>query len=396
MSVAKAVLALTILVSSYSASDDVALARATNVFGINLLRELSSVKPRQNIVFSPSSISAEIAMVYAGAAGQCAEETSRVLGHITVGLLDRDTVLAAYKKRINDTSDIIMMANVVLVRNTSRVLDTYKKTLQDVFAAQFKSVDFLAYGYRMAAEINGWMSEKTEGRVKKGILDGMPMNTAVYVVSAASLANLPWISQFEPNNTRILPFFNHGIELTMREVMTATANIRHAKLPDLESEAIELLGTHLRRSMVIVLPDSITGLSKLRATFNAENINDIEAELRSQRVNLRLPKFKINNRHNLVPTLRGLGINCVFGTEPDLSKMSCDKNLYVSEIAHVAVMTVNEEGAGFINPTPGWTPSAERAMRLRPLDFYVDHPFLFYIRDRLANTILLMGEVHEL
>ncbi|KAG0425652.1 hypothetical protein HPB47_027205 [Ixodes persulcatus] len=269
MSVAKAVLVLTILVSSYSASDDVALARATNVFGINLLRELSSVKPRQNIVFSPSSISVEVAMVYAGAAGQCAEETSRVLGHIAVGLLDRDTVLAAYKKRITDTSDILMMANAVLVRNTSRVLDTYKKTLQEVFAAQFKSVDFLAYGYRMAAEINGWMCEKTEGRVKKGILDGMPMNTVVYVASAASLATLPWISQFEPNNTKILPFFNHGIELTRQE----DGNIPLFLAVEVGNHGVcrDLLGAMTREQVTYVHP--ITGNTALHLATKRKDLD---------------------------------------------------------------------------------------------------------------------------
>ncbi|KAG0442602.1 hypothetical protein HPB47_015657 [Ixodes persulcatus] len=81
----------------YAEDSVMKLARSQNHFAFKLLKELSSEKPESNI-FSPTSISVALAMVYAGARGKSEAELSTALGHTTAGLSSRESILASYKR----------------------------------------------------------------------------------------------------------------------------------------------------------------------------------------------------------------------------------------------------------------------------------------------------------
>src|SRR3954470_6400933 len=62
-------------------ADAAALVASNTRFGLNIYHELSSAaKPSDNVLISPFSISAALAMTYAGAHGQTAQQMASVLG----------------------------------------------------------------------------------------------------------------------------------------------------------------------------------------------------------------------------------------------------------------------------------------------------------------------------
>ncbi|XP_040070776.1 intracellular coagulation inhibitor 2-like [Ixodes scapularis] len=282
------------------------LARAQNLFSLQLLKELSSEKPESNIFFSPTSISVALAMVYAGARGKSETEISTALGHTAAGLSSRESILESYKK---------------------------------ILAEQ-------------QTDDNGL-----------------------------------WNASFDPNDTCILSFHNKGFEVVMVETMTRLAKVPFTSEP--EFEAIELSYKGDQHCMVIILPSEKKELPKLRDAMTIESIKQIQKSLKDETVKIQLPKFDLKTEYGLVPAVKKMGVRSVF-SDADLSRVTGDGVLRVTEVHHKAAIEVNEEGTVAAGATV--VVIEKRA----PHSFALDRPFLFYIREKATGRMLFLGEVHAL
>ncbi|CAN7976859.1 unnamed protein product [Ixodes persulcatus] len=377
--------------------DEVQLARANNVFALSLLKELSSRKPGGNVIFSPTGIYEALAMVYTGSRGESQAELSKVLGHDGAGLKNRDAVLSAYKKLYAFKNDSEMnvtlnVVNAVLVQEELRVLDGYKTELAEVFGAKLKTADFFNESSHVSSEINQWVRQKTGGKIQSVLPDGIPMNTVMLLLNAVYFKGT-WLIKFDPEQTVQRPFYNHGTKFVAKDTMVLRGEIKHAWLLELDAQAVELPYKGERFSMVIVLPNSKTGLPKLRDNFSLKLMDEIDEELDVEKVHLKLPKFELKANYDLVPSLQRLGLKSVFTSDADLSGISGNRDLAVSDVKHASVIEVNEEGTAAASAT-----SVGIVAKSIPqtANFYVDHPFLFYVHDVESRRVLFMGEVHEL
>ncbi|CAN7936940.1 unnamed protein product [Ixodes hexagonus] len=380
---------------AFPQADDHLLAKASNVLGLNILRDLSAGRPNINVFFSPASISAALGMVYAGARGASEAELLDVIGLKVAGLTDRGSVLSEYRKQLNDTptgSVTLEVANAALVSNELRVLEEYKRELINTFGAEFRSADFARGGSEVASEMNRWVSQKTHGKIPQVFGAGLPLNTMMLLLNAFYFKG-SWLTEFSPKNTVAAPFYNRGTDVVEKSTVKMRSKLRHAGLADLDAAAAELPYKGGRFSMVIVLPNAKTGLAKLREGLSVGKLEEIDGLLKLKTVNLAFPKFKLEQEYNLVPTLRRLGLLSVFGDGADLSGVTGDTGLLVSDVKHKAMVEVNEEG------TVAAAVTAARS-RLKSLpriaNFLVDRPFMFYIRDKVTRRILFLGEVHAL
>ena len=107
---------------------------------------------------------------------------------------------------------------------------------------------------------------------------------------------------------------------------------------------------------------------------------------------LKMPKFKISYEVELSDILKNLGMTDMFedGTA-DFSGMDVTKSLYVSGVKQKVVIDVNEEGTEAAAAT-GMV--MEGCVKTSPLEeFTVDHPFIFYIRDKLTGVLLFQGRI---
>ena len=85
-----------------------------------------------------------------------------------------------------------------------------------------------------------------------------------------------------------------------------------------------------------------------------------------------------------------LGMKNMFYEVADFSGMDGTRNLYVGFITQKVVVEVNEEGSEAAAAT-GMGMALMSAFR--PAQFIVDHPFIFYIRDKLTGMLLFQGRV---
>ncbi|XP_029825704.2 intracellular coagulation inhibitor 1-like [Ixodes scapularis] len=366
---------------------NVKLARAQNHFALKLLKELCSKDPESNIFLSPTSISVALAMVYAGARGKSEAEISTALGHVAARLSSRESILESYKKILaeqqTDDNVSFMIANAVFVDKRLKILESYQKELVDTFAAMFRSVDVVAEKSAMESEVNEWVKNKTRGKISGFEI---PSDTIMALLNAIYFKGL-WKTPFKLNNTSPLPFYNKGSEEVKVETMMRYGNVPFTSEPDFE--AIELSYKGDRHCMVIVLPSEKKELAKLRDAMTVESIEKIQESLKEETLEIQLPKFELKTEYGLVPALKKLGMRSIF-SDADLSGITRERGLRVTEVQHKAVIVVNEEG------TEAAAATVVRIGKSLPRSFAVNRPFLFYIREKATGRLLFLGEVHKL
>lgn len=392
---------LCVLLAASACAQDASFqySQAVNSFGITLIKEIWSTKPNENVFFSPTSISLALGMLYAGANGTSSSELSSVLGFTSAGLLDRNAALLAYKSLLETSSPNVTLdiANTVLFQERANILDEYKRELAEYFKAEARSVDFVRDGSRVAAEINEWVRSKTKGKIAKLLEGPLPMNTVAFILNAVYFKGT-WLTKFKASATKPLPFLNFGRDEVSRPTMFLQRRLKYAELDELKAKAVEVPYAGNRFSMVILLPDSNTGLPIFEADLSGAAIDKIIKDRQVRDVKLWMPKFKLESDYDLVPVLRKIGLNSVFTNAADLSRISGKKDLRVSDVKHKAVVEVNEQGtvAAAVTSIRMVHKMARLGKPVPPVIFRVDHPFAFFILDNVSRRVSFMGAVKRL
>lgn len=285
----------------------------------------------------------------------------------------------------------------MLFQESASILDEYKRELAEYFKAEARSVDFLRDGPRVAAEINEWVRAKTQGKIAKLIEGPLPMNTVAFILNAVYFKGT-WLTKFKASKTKPLPFFNFGRDEVRRPTMFLQRRLKYAELDELRAKAVEVPYAGNRFSMIILLPDSNTGLPIFETDLSGAALDKIIKDRQVRDVKLWLPKFKLESDYNLVPVLRKIGLNSVFTNAADLSRISGKKDLRVSDVKHKAVVEVNERGtvAAAVTSIRVFHKSARAVKPVPPVIFRVDHPFAFFIWDNVSHRVLFMGAVKKL
>jgi serpin B len=78
--------------------------------------------------------------------------------------------------------------------------------------------------------------------------------------------------------------------------------------------------------------------------------------------------------------------------QADLSGMDGARDLYLSQVLHKAFVAVDEAGTEAAAATVVIVEASSMPVS-SPIEFKVDRPFIFLIRDNTSGTILFLGRV---
>jgi serpin B len=155
-------------------------------------------------------------------------------------------------------------------------------------------------------------------------------------------------------------------------------------------------------AMVLILPSARNGLAALEARMSIAQIAALSDRASSRRVSLSLPRFRVTGGTlPLRDTLRALGMTRAF--EPataDFTAISNPANagerLFIENAYHQVFIDVCERGTEAAAATV--VVAAERTMspnQEEPVNFTVDRPFMWLIRDERSGAVLFMGRVTD-
>lgn len=387
---------LIILIIRAGAQQDIEqLAKANNEVGLALLKSFPAGK---NVFFSPASIYVALAMAYGAARTETADEMRNVLQYDKAGI-NVENVHQSFRsllELLNNGSDEykLSMANAILSSINYEVLPEYKELLKTHYAAVLKEVDFAGNNNQAVNEVNQWVNEKTNGKIPK-FLDQLSKDTKMILLNAIYFKGT-WNTAFNASDTKDESFYNGGVEPKSVPMMKLNDRFLYTSDEEKGFQALDLLYKGKDISMLILLPDKYDQLDQLEKSIDADQLHEIVQDLYSQKVDVSIPKFKLEDTRQLKESLQSLGMQKAFDGRADFSGISGNTDLYISEVVHKAVIEVNEEGSEAAAATGVIFLIKSSFFPERIPVFNANHPFLFFIRDRRSGMILFSGRINNL
>jgi serpin B len=371
------------------------LSAANGRFAIDLYRELERGTDG-NLFLSPYSISAALAMTWAGARGQTAGEMAHVLHfagppekiHSAMHEL-RDTLETAASK---DSIDLSVANRLWGDRSKTFHPDFLDETKRD-YGAGLEQVDFLGDADRSRQTINRWVEDRTHGRITDLLAEGSVTDLTRLVLTNAIYFKGRWEKPFEKTRTKNEPFHTSPTKDVTAPMMHASLRARFAKAGEAGLLLLPYRGDHL--SMAILLPDRVDGIAAIEKRLTWQKLDAWIGNASFTEVVLSMPRFRTTSEFSLGETLMKMGMASAFDpARADFSGMDGARDLFISLVVHKAFVEVGEEGTEAAAATGvGMLTSDYKASKPEPVRFIVDHPFLFLIRDNASGAILFMGRI---
>jgi serine protease inhibitor len=365
------------------------LVEADNSFAFKLFQEINEQEGDKNIFISPLSVAMALGMTYNGAAGTTQEAMQEVLELQGMNLHE---VNESYRSLIDllqglDPRVEFTLANSIWYRNGMTFEREFLDLNRDYFDAEVTPIDFSAPS--ASQTINGWVDEKTNGRISEIVPDPVPSNVVMYLINAIYF-KADWTHQFDKSRTKDAPFrLIDGSEVTV-DMMEQAAEIPVRLLWNTELTMLELSYGGDAYVMTILLPLEPSGITALLDTLTQENWSAWLDQLSSGEVYVQLPKFTLEYELGMNDVLTALGMGVAFSPgAADFTKMYAPGGIWIDQVKHKSFVKVDEEG------TEAAAATSVAMVDSAPMPIVVDRPFVFLLREKLSGTILFMGKVMD-
>lgn len=362
-------------------------------FPFRLYQELAKEQPKRNLLISPLSVSTALSMTYSGSAGA----TKKALAS-TLDLADpSDASVSADAKKMMDSlqnpggGTKLEIANGLFGDKTVQFKQTFLASSKQNFYAGLKTLDFSSPA--STNDINSWVSEKTHGKIPS-ILEQINPNAVLYLINAIYFKG-SWEHQFEKGETRPQDFVTASGDKRKVQMM----NMDRSDFQYLENEqfqSVNLKYADKRLSLYVFLPKQGTTLSAFDASFTQKNWDAWKSQFRKSEGHLGLPRFKIEDKLELVKPLTALGLGIAFDSKRAEFPNMANVNLFITRVIHKTFMEVNEEGTEAAAVTGIEMAPTSAAMNPKPpFKMIVDRPFFVLLHDKQTGKILFAGHVTQ-
>ena len=365
---------------------------ATNGFAFDLYRHLQ--QEEGNLFFSPYSITSALAMTWAGARGETADELARLL-HFDA---PADAIHAAFQElngEVNAPSEeaVLRVANALWGQEGYPFHEAYLELVRDHYGGALESLDFIGDSEAARERINAWVEEQTEERIQDLIPPGVLDALTRLVLTNAIYFKGDWERPFHEDNTHDSPFhLLNGEEIEVPR-MHQTGHFSYAENDDLQAIRLPYEGGDM--SMLVLLPRALDGLPALEEKLSADFVESLLDDMQSREVNLGLPRFETTREFALGDTLQAIGARQAFSPhDADFTGMTEARELYITEVVHKAFVEVNETGTEAAAAT-GVIIGVTSAPLDPPAQFMVDRPFVFALRHEVSGALLFLGRVQN-
>ncbi|KPP64969.1 neuroserpin-like [Scleropages formosus] len=325
----------------------------TAELSVRLYHQLQAGGAEDNIVFSPLSVGLALGLVELGARGSSLEEIRRAVGygHLTAGEEFSFLRNASRELEADDGRCVVRVANSLFLQVGVHFDPEFLRLARKYFKADVETVDF-GESAATAQRINAWVENHTESKIRDLLsADDLGSPTRLALVNAVYFRG-SWKNQFRPENTRTFSFSRDDGTEVQTLMMYQQGDFYYGEFSDGSTEAggvyqvLEMPYEGEELSMMVVLPRQEVPLATLEPIIQAQLLDEWASNVKKQKVEVYLPRFKVEQKLDLKELLQKLGIKDIFGKDADLSAMTGEeKELFVSKAVQKAYLEVTEEGA---------------------------------------------------
>jgi len=347
-------------------------AKSNAEFGADLYARLRQANPKQNIVFSPHSISVAMGMLAAASEGETLDEISKTMrfdDKTNIGFNSLDAELAK-------TASTLRVANLFWMGKTSNPSPAYLDELAVNYDAGVGILDFSQSPEPSRQIINQWVEKETERLITNLLPPASISPDTEFVISNAVYFKGVWLNKFKPagdqtffapTGSKKAPFMENTGSYAWKEVN--------------EDLWIEVPYQGEDMSLILMLPADSDRIIK------AEDLATLPGTSPARAV-LKMPLFKMDFGVDLVAQFKEMGVRRAFGGGefPHLGPVN------VSGIYHKAFIQVDETGTEAAAATAIVVSRSAPAM---PKELVLDRTFHFFLRHNPTGAILFMGLVTD-
>lgn len=250
---------------------------------------------------SPFSVQVALSLTYNAAEGETANELAKGL---KLSGTTKDEAAKSFHELMKSLQDdsSLKIANAIYVMKGYNIEPSYEKTAVDKYYSAISSLDF-NHNVESAKTINTWVESKTNNKIKDlispDILDGL---TRAVLVNAIYFKGF-WKNQFKKELTQKAPFYTDEKNSVEVDMMHINENFLYGEIEELNADAIELPYNNSDISMLIILPKKRDGLPALEASLKNFDMDSLRQKMWNQKVEVAIPKFKIEFELSLKETL---------------------------------------------------------------------------------------------
>lgn len=367
------------------------LAQETNQLGMKLFKQLRAAEEGRNVSISPYSISTALALAYNGSDGKTATELGELLGYAPV---EREKMNKDHQDLLTLLNNVgsgieLKTANSIWAKEELPLRKEYLSTGKAYYEAEIRNTDFS--GQQSVKEINEWVSEHTENKIKK-MLEEPPGKDAVAVLVNAVYFKGGWNQVFAEEDTRLADFHSTEDSKVQVDMMKQSGVFGYAETENWQAISLPYTGW---MDMLIVLPTEDYSLDELQDELAKGEIQDSVFDGKYGEISL--PKFSVSYGIDLKDSLKALGVKQAFDPDHgDFSNMAeIPDPIFINQIIHKSYIRVNEQGSEAAASTLVAMMAGGAASTDEPFKMVVNRPFLFAIKDRQTGVMLFLGAIEN-
>lgn len=384
-----------------SASDAATFVQDNRAFGIELYKKLSSGENSdKNLLISPYSIAATLAMTYAGAREETASQIAKT-AHFTLpeaklhqafASLDADLARRAQKSDASKVPFQLEIVNTPWLATGYTFKTEYLELLANNYKTEPRQLDFATDPNATREQINRWISDHTNERIQELLRPGTIDAATKLVLTNAIAFKAGWAYPFKEAATQPGQFNRMDGSTVEVPMMNDRGAMRYGTADGHQIAELPYAGHDV--SMILILPKD--DLQSFEKTLTPQLLDRLISKLDSENGQLTLPKFSYSSDFDLPPTLQSLGITNAFDSKTaDFSGIDGAKDLYISQVVHKSFIAVDEQGTEAAAATAAAISVGSGAPSMGGFQMNLNRPFLYLIYDRPTSSVLFMGRLTD-
>jgi serpin B len=290
----------------------------------------------------------------------------------------------------------VNVANSLWLAENYPIQPAFRSNAQQYFGAISTETNF-ADTAAAAKLINEWISTATKQQIENMISDTTLSPATKAVMVNALYFRAAWSRKFSKDQTVPAAFRLDTKRRVQAPTMTGNTTVR------LTPAGTEVVLSFTAGFVMRILVPKKFGAAALRVgalelATNSITSTDTKSRVTCLDIPVSVPKWNSTTKvEDLKPALRTLGITDLFDeTRSDLSGITTVDALFVDTAAHMATITVDEDGTTaaavtvlVASPVSAPPPNAAKC----PTSVRVDRPFTYVIQHVGTNEVLFAGKI---
>nr|XP_009688052.1 PREDICTED: protein Z-dependent protease inhibitor isoform X2 [Struthio camelus australis] len=215
----------------------------------------------------------------------------------------------------------------------------------------------------------------------KQLKDNITMNEELLLVQGK------WLYPFNAKFTEIETFHINKYRSVQVPMMFKSDKVTSTFDENLRCNVIKL-PYQGKAHMLVAIPEKEADYISLEDHLTTELVEAWLRSMKTRKVDISFPKFKLEQKYEMKKLLHALGIKNLFARTADLSHLTDQGYIKVSQVVQKAAIEVDEKGT----EATAASGSEVTAFSVPPV-IKVDRPFLFMIFEETYKTLLFMGRV---